>query len=387
MQNSASAKKHRFQTIGSLLGFLLLSLIVAFIMYLSDTVARVTQDNRGQAAGITDTIQAAADGTLPWSANGPQETTAGPTAAWTNVNQHFLNICNGKWCWTRSLADSKWLNDGGPVDLSQAIQPTPNAISSTFPWSSGGPHAAWEEYANKYTSISVGHYLWLGSANDPYWSFSKDGVDLSTAQYWRDTVSVNSPMLFTGRGITTAWTDKANAREYFCNTKWCWVFNYTELRWHNQDSSGKGRPFDVTSLFKIAPAADGTTLTSANGPHVGWTDDLNNRSIVCTNGWCWSYVNRSGARPDLLDVTWDRPNGQGLGQAISICEALGQALNRCSNLQPTPVVGDFTGDSLVNMTDYNLFVSHLGTTNVQYNLTGTNEIDLYDFNELLKKLR
>ncbi len=347
---------------------------------------------------------AAPDGTLPWGMNFEQNM-RGPTAAWTDMNAHVVNVCNGKWCWQFDLnagllhVDNPhgWMNGGAPSDLSSRFS-TLQATNGLLPWSESGPTSAWEEYKNKYLSINLKSLMWLKSeASGGSWLNSRRAFNLPDQEFWRDTVAADDgTMLWSNKGITAAWTDKANEREYFCNGKWCWVFNYGEGRWHNQNNASKGRPFNITSLFKIAPAPNGSLIVSGNGPSVGWTDDLRSNSTICTDGWCWSYANRTGSQPDLLDENWDNRNAQGLGTAYNLCQAWGGS--NCPNLPPppapeepnnppAPVRGDFNNDRAVNMADVLLMIPQLNSTNATYNLVAPATVDIYDFNELLKLLR
>jgi hypothetical protein len=315
------------KAIGVIIGSLLL--IVGTRFMLQETTASLV------SAQGSNKLEAATDGTLPWSKNS-QQNRLGPTSAWTDQKSHIGVICNGTWCWQLNFSSNKLENSGNPTSLrSGSVSGGISAPDNALFWADGGPTSGWEEYKNSLVSISNGKNMWLWT-NSGLASYKP--IDLSTQDYWKDTVAAaDGTTLFSGKGITAAWTDKANSREYFCNTKWCWVFNYEELRWHNQDSSSKGRPFDITSLFKVAPSSTGISLTTNAGPTVGWTNDVSNTSVICNEGFCWSYKNKSGSRPDLLDVTWDRADGQNLGQAVTICEALGQEKSICTGEQP-PVV-------------------------------------------------
>ncbi len=54
---------------------------------------------------------------------------------------------------------------------------------------------------------------------------------------------------------------------------------------------------------------------------------------------------------------------------------------------PTAIRGDFTGDRIVNLFDYNAFLPHFNTVNARYSLVGDSAVDIYDYNELLRLLR
>ncbi len=142
----------------------------------------------------------------------------------------------------------------------------------------------------------------------------------------------------------------------------------------------------MTGLLNVAPAPNGTTLFTNGGPTVGWTDDVRNKSTVCNNGWCWSYIHQAGARPDMLDVSWERINNQGQGQAFNPCVTWG-GTNCPGTPPPAPRPGDFNGDNEVNIYDVNALISKLNTTTPGYNLVGDAVVDIFDFNELLKLLR
>ncbi|PIY80884.1 MAG: hypothetical protein COY80_00515 [Candidatus Pacebacteria bacterium CG_4_10_14_0_8_um_filter_42_14] len=312
-------------------------------------------------------VKAAADGTLPWSTNAGQQR-LGPTTAWTDPTTHVGSICNGIWCWQYNFSTNKLENNGNPVNLNSGSGSVRSPDWGGF-WADGGPAAAWEEYKNSFISISNNKYMWL---------WTKTGLvnyqpfDLSVQEYWRDTVAASDgTTLFSGKSITTSWTDKLNSREYFCNGKWCWVFNYEEMRWHNQDDASKGRPFDIASLFKIVPSSTSISITSNAGPTVGWTNDVSNISTVCNEGICWSYKNKAGSRPDLLDIVWERTNNQGLGEPISACEAVGESASVCGSGGIQPLPGDLDKNNRVDIFDYNLLLDKYGTDFCDFNLAGT----------------
>jgi len=318
----------------------------------------------------TPEISAASDGTLPWSSNAAQGV-VGPTSAWTDMSS-IGTICNGVWCWQLNFATKKLVYSGNAVNFRTEFDSAIKPGGSVTLWSNGGPRSGWEDYKNQLISLNNYQYLWLSGSGG--WAEDGVGIDLTQQTYWKDTVPASDgTTIFSGKGITAAWTDKANSREYFCNGKWCWVFNYEESRWHNQDSSSRGRPFDISDLFKVAPASDGATLTSGNGPTVGWTDDVASKSVICNAGWCWSYSNQAGSRPDLLDVTWDRLNNQSLGQPISVCEAMGVSLDSCPGNEEPPVhpTADFDNSGVVDIFDYNLLLHVYGTDACSYNLAGS----------------
>ncbi len=261
---------------------------------------------------------------LPWSEN-TQQQQLGPTAAWTNAATHTGSICNGTWCWNLNFTTNTLENNGNPVDITTGF----GAGLQASAWSNGGPTAGWEDYKHGLISLANQKYLWLWGTGG--WANNGQATDLTTQQYWKDTVAAtDGTALLSGKGISAAWTDIPNSREYFCNGKWCWVFNYEELRWHNQDDAGKGRPFDISSLFKIAPNSKGVTITSSGGPGAAWTNDVAKKSTICNQGYCWSYTHRAGSRPDLLDVSWDRPNAQELGQPVTVCESFGVSAETCA---------------------------------------------------------
>lgn len=55
---------------------------------------------------------------------------------------------------------------------------------------------------------------------------------------------------------------------------------------------------------------------------------------------------------------------------------------------PTTVRGDFNNDNLVNLLDHTVLVRSLHTVDARYNLVGSsNDVDLYDYNELLNLVR
>ncbi len=321
------------------------------------------------------TIKAASDGTLPWSRNAGQNR-IGPTAAWTDATAHAGRICNGTWCWLLNFSTGKLENSGSPVDIRTGIGAGLSATNGVSLWDTGGPTSGWEEYKNTLVSLTNQKYMWLWGTGG--WAAGGQGFDLSAQDYWIDTVpAADGTTLFSGKGITAAWTDKANSREYFCNGKWCWVFNYEELRWHNQDSASRGRPFDITSLFEISPANTGVSITSNGGPTVGWTNDITNTSTVCNEGFCWSYKNRAGSRPDLLDIAWENN-----GAPTAVCEAFGETAGVCDggsddNTQE-PIAADFDQNDHVDIFDYNLLLSKFESTFCNYNLTGTCNIDAND---------
>ncbi|PIR59898.1 MAG: hypothetical protein COU68_03290, partial [Candidatus Pacebacteria bacterium CG10_big_fil_rev_8_21_14_0_10_45_6] len=317
---------------------------------------------------------AASDDTLPWTKNA-QQNRLGPTTAWTDPTSHIATICNGAWCWRSNFATGLIENSGNPIDLRAAFGSNVQTTESQSLWKNGGPKAGWEDYKNNLVSLTNNKFMWLWGTGG--WANNGQGIDLSTQQYWKDTVAASDgTTLFSGAGISAAWTDKVNSREYFCNTKWCWVFNYNEMRWHNQDDAGKGRPFDITDLFKIAPGDTGVSITANNGPTVGWTNDVNNTSTICNEGFCWSYVQQAGSRPDLLDVTWQRANSQGLGQPIIACTAVGESETNCASTQQ--ISGDFDRSGKVDIFDYNLLFGKFGTDFCDYNLAGTCTIDSQD---------
>ncbi|MBP7875428.1 hypothetical protein KA012_00340 [Candidatus Woesebacteria bacterium] len=369
-------------------------------------------------------VRPAINGTLPWSNNVEQQT-PGPTSAWNDPNTHIISICNGRWCWdydTRLVPGSStsvgWLHGGAPKDVTASIGTTiAPGVGGVLPWSNGGPTAGWEDYKNKFLSLNTKSFVWIWSGqNITGFKQGAGPYNLPEQQYWKDTVSADDgTMIWSGKGITAAWTDIPNSREYFCNGKWCWVFNYSESRWHNQDSAGKGRPFDISNLFKITPAPDGSTITSGNGPSAAWTADLSNITSVVANGWRWSYQNRAGSRPDLLDVQWlNRGETSANGSPDQLCVTFGGSnCSAASTPVPTPVPtpiptpaptavptpaptstpsplppirGDFNGDRTVDLNDMTLLILHLNSANATYNLTEPATIDLYDINELLKLL-
>lgn len=318
----------------------------------------------------TNTVKAASDGTLPWSKNTGQNR-LGPTAAWTDKTSHVGTICNGTWCWLRNFNTGKLENGGGPIDLKTGFGAGTVATNGVSPWDNGGPTSGWEEYKNSLISLSNQKYMWLWGTGG--WAANGQGFDLSVQNYWKDTVaSADGTTLFSGKGVTAAWTDKLNSREYLCNGKWCWVFNYEELRWHNQDSASKGRPFDVTSLFNMTPSSSGVSITTNGGPTVGWTNDVSNISVVCNEGFCWRYKNKTGSHPDLADITWEGP--------VSACEQMGESASVCGGGgdNPQPIKGDFNQSNQVDIFDYNLLISKYASEFCDYNLAGTCSIDASD---------
>jgi hypothetical protein len=334
---------------------------------------------------ITAALNAAPDGTFPWDFHNTQEV-VGPTTAWTDMNSHKLSVCNGNWCWTYNLTTSQWENNGNPVEFTtgfgKGIKPQDGSTV---------PITAWEEYKNKLVSLSRKNYIWLKNLTDGNWFNEGNAILLPELTPWNATVaSTDGTNIFSGNGPTAAWTDKINSREFFCNGKWCWSYSYEESRWQNQDDQGRGRPFNITEVFKVAPAIDGSTLTTHGGPQVAWTDDVKNVSTICNDGWCWTYTQKKDTNTNLLDdpalvFAWDEKNAQGLGQPYRFCEKFGTPVG-CK--LSAPKVGDLNGDDQVSIFDYNILLEKFGSTGSAgfhpADIDKNGVVDIFDYNQLLE---
>ncbi|MBP7774479.1 dockerin type I repeat-containing protein [Candidatus Woesebacteria bacterium] len=333
---------------------------------------------------IAAALNAASDGTLPWNSHNTQEV-VGPTAAWTDMSTHKLFVCNGKWCWKYDLTSSQWENNGNPIDLTtdfgQGMTPKDGSVI---------PITAWEEYKNALVSLSKKNYLWLKNMADGSWFNGGTAISLSELAPWSVTVaSSDGTQLFSKDGLTAAWTDKINSREFFCNGHWCWSYSYEESRWQNQDDQSRGRPFSVTEVFKVAPAPDGSTLTSHGGPQVAWTDDVKNVTTICNDGWCWTYTQKKDTNTNLLDdpalvFAWDDKNAAGLGQPYRFCEKFGTSASCGGAAQQA---GDLNGDGHVTIFDYNSLLEKFGLTGAAAfhpaDINKNGIVDIFDYNQLL----
>ncbi len=212
----------------------------------------------------------------PWS-NG------GPTAGWESYIANFAYICNGKYCWTLDRNKLAWLNEGKPFEMDKdpAYQVKASNIN-TYPWSNGGPTAAWtwilpyNGYTVNEAVICNGNYCWryLRYPNGVAGSGWRDGgapIYLPTYNdFWKDS---RVAQLWTGNGITVAWTDPINSRVTLCNRSDCRSLDYKNWQWR----------FDGAKIQPFPPNSGLTEYTSA------WTSPTTNIISLCNKNVCWQY--------------------------------------------------------------------------------------------------
>jgi hypothetical protein len=134
--------------------------------------------------GWASQIQAASDGTLPWTNNGP-------TAGWKSDKYNLIAACNGKWCWNWDDNLGQWANNGVPQDLSQiwgasSNHPVEAASDGTLPWTNNGPTAGWKSDRSSLVNICNGKWCWKWDDNLGQWS--NNGIPVDISQGWASQI-------------------------------------------------------------------------------------------------------------------------------------------------------------------------------------------------------
>jgi hypothetical protein len=233
---------------------------------------------------IWDLVKPAPGNIYPW-------TNGGPTASWESYVANYIYICNTKYCWVYSKNESKWNNGGEPFDMQTNPEYTGMKASTAatggptvgvLPWSNNGPTAAWTWYVKvgdrelTETVICNGNYCWrylrypdgeTGSA----WRDGGNAIYLPTfGDVWKDT---RVAPLWSGNGLTVAWTDPVNRHVTLCNKNDCRSMDNKTFTWR----------FNGEKIQPFPPGGEVTEYNSA------WTDPVTNIIKLCVKNNCWDY--------------------------------------------------------------------------------------------------
>ncbi|MBP9691072.1 metallophosphoesterase [Candidatus Woesebacteria bacterium] len=144
----------------------------------------------------------------------------------------------------------------------------------------------------------------------------------------------------------------------------------------------------------VGPGLSFVTVTGAGGESLrSQTRCLPSSPPYGCNEWASIYTSSQNAKFGVQFVTFgdggaNKASGYFKNTDGAIIDQFTIAnLGQLDAPPPTVKRGDFTGDGLVNLFDYNAFLPHFNTVNAQYSLVGDSAVDIYDYNELLRLLR
>ncbi len=252
------------------------TLITATVVYRNVNQRQTTSSKAASslASDINNTWSTvkAINNIYPWSDGGPK-------ASWESyipsigLNRQY--VCNTKYCWTYDRTASRWLNDYHGFDMSidsgYNVQPGPGNI---YPWSNKGPTAAWTwlvksdanhraEFFNlpdgtelQETIICNKTICWRNiryPGNPPAgtlaskWRDNGEAKNISTLNsFWTDTRVAG---LWTGDGLTSAWTNPVSKEATLCNHSYCWTLNYSNWTWVRRMTSFPTGVSEFTSAW------------------------------------------------------------------------------------------------------------------------------------------
>ena len=240
----------------------------------------------GQNINIWNQIKPAPGNIYVWS-NG------GPTAGWESYFGNRAYMCNGKYCWTFDRNTLMFTNNGNPIamdtdpgysTLRASSAATGGPRVGVLPWydpgnpNVQGPTAAWTwivPYNGQTVNENVicnGNYCWRylrypdGVAGSG-WRDGGNPIYLPTYGnvngVWLDS---RVAPLWTGNGITVAWTDPINSRVTLCNHRDCRSLDYKNWAWRYDGASINSFPPGVTEVNSAwtSPTTSVISLCSRN---------------------------------------------------------------------------------------------------------------------------
>lgn len=186
--------------------------------------------------------------------------------------------------------------------------PTPTPTKSLFPWSNGGPYAAWVHSFNNALVISSGKYYWTKNLSDGNWFNNGNPFDMSTNPDFSGVQpGPNGILPWTGSGPTDAWVNPVSKTLLLANGQYFWI---AQLSSTGDSWVEGGRAYDMVShsAFQGVKASPvGTFPWSNNGPNASWVN-LSNILILVNGKYFWVGDAASGAwlnNGNAIDMTTD----------------------------------------------------------------------------------